>query len=319
MRIVVTDGYPMNPGDMDWDLLAELGELVVYERTSPAETVARLADADIAIINKVRLTAEVLERLPQLRYIGLTSSGCDAVDLAAAAAKGICVTNVPGYSTMGVAQLTFAHILHIANNVSLHGKDVSAGGWTASQDFCYTLSGQTELAGKVLGVVGTGAIGQAVARMGMAFGMKVIGCSRSGKSVPGIENTDFAALCCNSDIISLHCPMTDSTKEIINSDSIKMMKDGVWIINTARGGLINTVDLAAALRSGKVAAAGMDVLAVEPPTADNPLLQAPNCCITPHLAWMTVEARRRLFKQVAANLSSWLQGEMPVNMVGPRS
>lgn len=314
MKIVVTDGYPMNPGDMDWNIFSGLGELTVYDRTAPKETVARLQNAEIAIINKVRLTAGVLEQLPALRYVGLTSSGCDAVDLAAAAARGICVTNVPGYSTMGVAQLTFAHILHIANNVAHHGADTAAGGWTASPDFCYTLTNQIELDGKILGLVGTGTIGQAVARMGAAFGMQVIGCSRSGKSVPGIANTTFADLCRQADIVSLHCPMTAETKEIVNKDSIALMKNGVWIINTARGGLVNSADLADALASGKVGAAGLDVLAAEPPPADDPLLSAPNCCITPHLAWMTVEARQRLFAQVAANLAAWQAGN-PVNRV----
>lgn len=314
MKIVVTDGYPMNPGDMDWGLLAACGELTVYERSAAEEIIPRLADAEIAIINKTSMNAETMSQLPALRYVGLCSSGCDAVDLAAARERGICVTNVPGYSTMGVAQLTMAHILQIANNVSRQGAHVSAGGWTTSKDFSYTLTTQVELDGKVLGLVGTGAIGQAVARMGAAFGMRVIGCSRSGRSVPGIEKKDFTAVCREADIISLHCPMTKESRNLINKDSINMMKDGVWIINTARGGLINSADLAVALASGKVGGAGLDVLDTEPPPADNPLLAAPDCCITPHLAWMTAEARQRLFSTVISNLAAWQKGT-PANRV----
>lgn len=314
MKIVVADGYPMNPGDMDWQILAAMGELTVYDRSSDEEAVERFADAEIVIINKVYLGRKELDRLPRLRYIGLTSSGCDAVDLAAAAEKGICVTNVPGYSTMGVAQLTFAHILNIANRVALHGKNVSEGGWTSSADFSYTLTPQIELDGKILGLVGTGAIGQAVARIGKALGMKVIGCSRSGKAVDGIEITTFEDICRSADIISLHCPFTAENKDLLNRNTFALMKDGVWIINTARGGLINNSDLADALASGKVGGAGLDVMASEPPAANDPLLTVSNCFITPHLAWMTVEARRRLFAQVAENLSCWLAGN-PINKV----
>ena len=315
MKIVVTDGFPMNPGDMDWRELAGPEELTVYPRTAPSETVARLTGAEAAVINKVKLSAEVLERLPGLRYIGLCSSGCDAVDVAAARRLGITVTNVPGYSTMGVAQLTFAHILNIANRVQTHAADVASGGWSTAADFCYTLTPQTELDGKVLGLVGTGAIARAAARIGAALGMRVIGCSRSGRPAEGIELTDFTDLCHRADIVSLHCPLTEETRNLINDATLAGFKDGAWLINTARGGLVDARALAAALESGKIGAAGLDVLPAEPPPEDNPLLKAKNCFITPHLAWMTREARRRLFTVVAANLQAWRDGKA-VNTVG---
>lgn len=314
MKIVVTDGFPMNPGDMDWRELAPPEELTVFPRTAPSETVSRLTGAEAAVINKVRLSREIMERLPDLRYIGLCSSGCDAVDLDAARSLGIIVTNVPGYSTMGVAQLTFAHILNIANRVQIHAGDVAAGGWSSAADFCYTLTPQTELDGKVLGLVGTGAIARAAARIGAALGMRVIGCNRSGRPAEGIELTDFTDLVRRADIVSLHCPLTAETRNLVNAETLAEFKNGAWLINTARGGLVDAGALAAALESGKIGAAGLDVLPAEPPPEDNPLLKAKNCFITPHMAWMTREARRRLFSTVAENLRAWRDGRA-VNVV----
>lgn len=317
MKITVLDGFTLNPGDLSWEKLAALGELTVYDRTAPGETAARIGDAEIVFTNKTPLGAELLNAAPNLRFVGVLATGCNVVDIAAARRRGIVVCNVPGYSTDSVAQLTFALLLEICHHVGAHGEAVRGGRWSASPDFCFYDYPLLELAGKTFGVAGCGSIGKRTAQIARAFGMRVLGTGptlRPEWREAGIEPVGWEAFLAGSDVISLHCPLTESNRHMINADSIGQMRDGVILLNTARGPLIDESALAAALRSGKVAAAGLDVLSTEPPPPDNPLLTAPNCILTPHIAWATLSARKRLLAVTVSNLRAYLDGA-PCNVV----
>ncbi|WP_319500856.1 D-2-hydroxyacid dehydrogenase [uncultured Draconibacterium sp.] len=316
MKIVVLDGYALNPGDLNWDDLEALGELTVYDRTTPEQTLERAANAEIVYTNKVILNREIIEQLPQLKFIGVLATGYNVVDIDAAREAGIKVCNIPAYSTPSVAQLVFAHILHFTNNVGLHAKSVSHGDWANSTDFAYWLSPQTELAGKTLGIIGFGQIGQAVAQIALAFGMKVIFNNRSKKSTTlDAHQVDLDTLLETSDFISINCPLTNENQGFINKTTISKMKPTAFLINTGRGPLINEQDLADALNNNEIAGAGLDVLSVEPALPENPLPKAKNCYITPHIAWATLEARQRLMHIATDNLKAFLDGN-PINVVG---
>lgn len=311
MNIVVLDGYTLNPGDLNWTKLETLGSLTVYDRSAPDEIVNRAADAEIILTNKTPLTKETIAKLPNLRYIGVLATGYNVVDIGAASERGIPVTNVPGYSTLSVAQLVFSLLLELCQQVRLHSDAVRSGEWASCPDFCFTRSPLTELAGKTMGIIGFGTIGQQVARIALAFGMNVIASATRPKTIAGLEQVRMCGseeVFAESDVISLHCPQTPATEGLINAGTISLMKKTAFLINTSRGGLIVEGDLADALNEGRIAGAGLDVLSKEPPTADNPLTSARNCLITPHIAWATFEARQRLMETAAANLSAFLAG-----------
>ncbi len=315
MQIVILDGYTANPGDLSWKPLESLGQLTVYDRTASADIIARSAQADIVITNKTVLTADILRKLPKLKFISLLSTGTNAVDLSAARILEIPVANVPGYSTPSVAQMTFALIQELALGVGLHARDVRQGGWTVSSDFCYWKQPLLELSGKTLGIIGYGAIGREVEKIAYAYGMKVLIHSRTRPAE--IEDSRWCSLeeiLPKADILTLHCPLTHQNAELINKNSLAKMKQKTLLINTARGGLINEADLAYALNSNMIGGAGLDVLSTEPPEAGNPLLTAKNCLITPHIAWASQEARKRLLETVVDNLKGFIQG-CPVNIV----
>ena len=317
MKIVILDGYGLNPGDISWAPIEALAdEVVIYDRTAPADVVARAAGAEIVLTNKTVLNEEEIEALPARRYIGVTATGYNVVDLAAARRRGIVVTNIPAYSTASVAQMVFAHILNIASHVALHDAVVKEGVWTRSRDFCFWLTPQTELAGKTIGLVGLGHTGMATARLALAFGMQVVALtSKPQAELPdGIRSVGRDELLRSSDFLSLHCPLTDSTRHFINAESLALMKPTAVLINTGRGPLVDEAALAAALRDNRLAAAGVDVLSTEPPLPDNPLLAAPRCYITPHMAWATIEARTRLMAIAADNIKAFQAGET-VNVV----
>jgi len=310
MRIIVLDGHTLNPGDLSWDAFASLGELTVHERTPEAEIIPRAAGAGILLTNKTPLSAATIGQLPALRYIGVLATGYNVVDTDAAAARGIPVTNVPEYGTASVVQLVFAHLLNLCNHVAEHGSSVRAGAWSRSRDFCFWEHPLIELSGRTLGIVGAGRIGLAVARVAEAFGMRVLVSGRPGgnKGSDGFARTDLETLFRESDVVSLHCPLTDETRGLVNRERLGRMKPGAFLINTGRGPLVVEADLAAALNEGVVAGAGLDVLSTEPPPADNPLLSARNCCVTPHIAWATLDARRRLMQTASENLRGFLDG-----------
>lgn len=316
MEIVILDAQVANPGDMSWEGLAAQGNLAVYPRTAPDEIAERAAGADAVFVNKVVLDAAVLAALPRLRFIGVLATGYNNVDIAAARARGITVCNVPSYSTDSVAQLVFAMLLAIVNRVETYSASVERGDWASCPDFSYTLGPVTELAGKTLGVYGLGHIGLRVAAIARAFGMKVVSpTSRPAGSFPDyIEKVDFAGLLSRSDVISVNAPLTASNRGIFGSEAFAAMKRGVIFINTARGPLVDEAALAAALREGQVGAAAVDVLCAEPPRSGSPLIGAPNCLVTPHIAWQSVEARRRLIDISAENLRMFLAGT-PQNVV----
>ena len=316
MKIVVLDGYALNPGDLKWENLEALGELTVYDRTTPAQTLERAANAEIVYTNKVILNREIISKLPRLKFIGVLATGYNVVDITAANDAGVTVCNIPAYSTQSVAQLVFAHIMHFSNKVGLHAKSVSNGDWASSKDFAYWLSPQTELAGKTLGIIGFGQIGQAVARIALAFGMKVIFNNRSKKATAlDALQVDLDTLLATSDFISINCPLTNGNQGFINKTSITKMKPTAFLINTGRGPLINEQDLADALNNDKIAGAGLDVLSEEPALPENPLPKAKNCFITPHIAWATLEARQRLMQIATDNLKAFIDGN-PINVVG---
>ncbi|MFN5160581.1 MAG: D-2-hydroxyacid dehydrogenase [Cyanobacteriota bacterium] len=304
MSIVVLDGYTTNPGDLSWEPLSARAPCTVWYRTAPADVITRLADAEIVLTNKTPLAAETLAALLKLRLISVLATGVNVVDVAAAKAQGIAVCNVPAYSTPGVAQAVFALLLELTNRTGHHAATVREGRWSASTDFCYWDGPLIELAGLTLGVVGMGRIGAAVARLGVAFGMEVL----SHRRTPGPESVPLDLLLASSDVVSLHCPLTPDTRGLIDAARIARMKPGALLINTGRGALVNEADLAAALVSGHLGGAGLDVLSVEPPPASQPLLSAPNCVITPHIAWATVQARQRLIQATAANVEALLAG-----------
>ena len=317
MKIVLPDSYTANPGDLSWADLEKLGECKCYERTPVAEMAARCAGAEIVLTNKAVLNAEIIAALPELKYIGVCATGYNVVDVAAAKARGIVVTNVPGYSSASVAQLVFALILELTHGVGLHAQSVAAGKWQACEDFCFTERPLMELEGKTLGVIGYGDIGASVARIGLAFGMKVLASKRSWtQAAPeGVTPASSDEIFAQSDVISLHCPLTDETKNLVGRRTLGLMKPTAFLINTGRGPLIDESALAEALQAGQIGGAGLDVLSVEPPSAGNPLIGAPNCLITPHVGWATREARARLIRQVVANVKAWQAGA-PMNVVG---
>ena len=316
MKIVVLDSYGMNPGDLSWDALKELGEVTIYDRTSEDEVYQRCSDADIVLTNKVVFDADTIWKLPNLKYIGVLATGDNIVDTVAACDNDIVVTNVPAYSTDSVAQLTFAHILSIANRVEHYAIENRNGRWSNNPDFVYWDTPLMELTGKTLGIVGLGLIGMKVAKMALCFGMDVFAVtSKHRKDLPeGIQKTTLDGLLATSDILSLHCPLKRETREMINATTLAKMKHGAILINTGRGPLVNENDVAEALKSGQLGAYGTDVMCQEPPSADNPLFSAPNFYSTPHIAWATFEARQRLMKTVVDNVKAFIEGK-PVNVV----
>ena len=316
MKIIVLDGYGLNPGDLNWDGFDALGELTVYDRTLPSELMERAAGAEVLITNKTLITAENMAALPELKYIGVLATGYNVVDIDAAKARGIVVTNIPAYSTASVAQMVFAHILNITQRVGYYADENKQGRWTKNADFCYWDTQLVELQGKKMGIVGLGNIGQATARIAQAFGMEVCVYSSKPQFVlpSGIKKMDLDELFAECDVISLHCPLTPDTKEMVNADRLSKMKSNAILINTGRGPLINEQDLANALNEGRIAAAGLDVLSIEPSVEGNPLLTARNCFITPHIAWATLEARTRLMEIAVQNLKSYLNGQIINNV-----
>ena len=311
-KIIVLDGAVENPGDLSWEPLAALGELTVYDYTAPQETIARIGDAPVILTNKTVISADVMAACPNLRYIGVLATGYNVVDIAEAKKRGIVVTNVPAYSTDTVAQFTMALLLEIALHVGHHSRVVHEGKWTACRDFAFWDYPLTELAGKTFGIVGYGSIGKATAKLAQAFGMKVLAYSRHGAEE---FHTELDELYAQSDIVSLHCPLTAENAGMINAATIAKMKDGVILLNTARGGLINEADLREALLSGKVYAAASDVVSTEPIKADNPLLGLDNMIITPHIAWAALEARQRLMDVATDNVRQFLAGNVQNNVV----
>ena len=316
MKIIVLDGYGLNPGDLTWKGFEELGELTVYDRTFPSELLERAAGAEALVTNKTLITSENMDALPDLKYIGVLATGYNVVDIDAAKARGIVVTNIPAYSTASVAQMVFAHILNITQRVGYYADENKQGRWTKNADFCYWDTHLVELQGKKMGIVGFGNIGQATARIAQAFGMEV--CVYSSKpqfALPsGIKKMELDELFGECDVVSLHCPLTPDTKEMVNAERLSKMKPNAILINTGRGPLINEQDLADALNEGKIAAAGLDVLSVEPSVEGNPLLGARNCFITPHIAWATLEARTRLMEIAVQNLKSYQNGQIVNNV-----
>lgn len=316
MKIVVLDGYGLNPGDLTWSGLEALGELKVYDRTAPEELLERSKDADALITNKTVIVKEDMASLPKLRYIGVLATGYNVVDIDAAKERGIVVTNIPAYSTDSVAQMVFAHLLNITQRVGYYADENRRGRWTANADFCYWDTPLLELAGKKMGIVGFGHIGQATARIAQAFGMEVgVFTSKEQSALPvGMKKMELDELFASCDVVSLHCPLTPSTKEIVNAKRLNAMKPNAILINTGRGPLVHEQDLADALNEGRIAAAGLDVLSVEPAAEGNPLLSARNCFITPHIAWATEEARIRLMNIAVHNLRSYQEGKVVNNV-----
>lgn len=317
MKIVVLEGHAVNPGDLSWDWLEQFGSVTVYPRlVSPQETIRRIGDADIILINKTPITEQILESCPNLKLICVLATGYNVVDCAAAARRNIPVCNVPDYGTTAVAQYTFALLLEVCHQIGHHDRAVHSGKWTHCPDFCFWDTPQTELAGKTLGIIGFGRIGRAVGRIAAAFGMEVLAYSRSqtpeGAAIG--RYVDLDTLLREADVISLHCPLTPQTTGIINRDTIGKMKSGAILLNTSRGAAIVEEDLAAALTAGKLRAAAVDVAAAEPIPASSPLLQAPNCIITPHMAWAPKESRQRIMDCTQRSITAFLGGN-PVNQV----
>lgn len=314
MKISVLDGFTTNPGDLSWDWLKECGECTVYERT-PAELIAeRTKDCEIVITNKTPLRRELLETLPKLKYIGLLSTGFNIVDWEYCKEKGIPVCNIPSYSTSAVAQLVFALILEHTNAVAIHSNSVHSGEWAASKDFCYWKTPLTELDGKTLGIIGFGKIGKAVAKIAAAFGMKVIASTNHPAPFENVEFCGRDDLLSKSDFVLIHCPLTPLTEGMVNADFLSKMKPSAFLVNTSRGQVVDENALADALKSGVIAGAGLDVMTVEPPKADNPLFGLSNCLITPHIAWAGFETRERLMKIAKENVLAFLDGK-PQNIV----
>jgi glycerate dehydrogenase len=314
-HVVALDGYTLAADDLNWQNLDALTTMSIYDRTPDPEIVTRSQDADGLLINKVAITGETINQLPRLRYIGVTATGTNIVDLQAAKARGIVVTNVPGYATPSVAQTVFAHLLNLAQRVDHHATAVRQGKWTSSPDFCFWETPQIEIAGLTMGIVGFGAIGREVAKIALAFGMKVLATSRSFTAHPrDVSLVDVETLFRTADVVTLHCPLNAQTKDLVNRKRLAKMKPSAFLINTGRGALIDEQALAEALTTGQIAGAGLDVLSEEPPPADHPLLAAPNCYITPHYAWATRSARERLMHEVVENIAAYLSGT-PRNVV----
>lgn len=318
MKIVVLDAYTGNPGDLSWESLESLGEVTIYDRTAPEDVVRRATGAEAVLVNKVRITRRVMESLPELRYVGVLATGYNVVDLEAASERGIVVTNVPAYGSMSVAQMVFAHLLNISNSVSYYANAVVEGRWGGSKDFCFYDAPLLELDGLTMGIVGMGNIGKAVARIASSFGMEVLAVS--GKTAEELENlgarkaSSYEELFAKSDVLSLHCPLTDETLHLVNAKHLALMKPTAILINTGRGPLVDEHALADALNSGRLYAAGLDVLTEEPPVNGSPLIGARNCCITPHIAWATAQARARLQGIAIENVRAFISGK-PINVV----
>ena len=317
MKITVLDGYCLNPGDLSWDALRRLGELEVFDRTRPEQVAGRAAGAEIAFTNKTIITAETLDRLPTLRYIGVLATGYNIVDIEAAHRRGIVVTNIPTYGTASVAQFVFALLLELCHHVQLHSDAVRAGEWSRSPDWSFWKTPLVELAGKTMGIVGFGRIGRHTARIAAALDMRVIASDTFHGEDPALPDFRWASveeLLRESDAVSLHTPLFPETRGMINAASLQLMKPTAFLINTSRGPLVVDQDLADALNAGRLAGAGVDVLSIEPPAASNPLLSARNCLVTPHIAWATKEARERLMTLVVENLTAFLAGT-PKNVI----
>jgi len=317
MKLVVLDGYAMNPGDMSWNRLDAFGEITVYDRTPKDQTINRIQDADVVFTNKTPLRRDILMNANKLKYIGVLATGYNVVDVDAAMEKGITVTNVPGYSTDAVSQMVMALILELCHRAGDHSCEVKGGAWSKSKDFAYWSYPLVELKGKTMGIIGFGQIGKSVAKLASAFGMKILYFSRNKKDYAmesGAEYSDIDTLLRHSDVVSLNCPLTDETRNLINLDTLSKMKKTAFLINTSRGPVVNEADLADTLNSGGIAGAGLDVLSREPAREDNPLLKAKNCIITPHIAWATKEARQRLMDIAIGNFEAYVEGN-PVNTV----
>lgn len=318
MKITILDSYATNPGDLDWEPIAQCGELTLFDRSAAQEVPGRIQEADIVLLNKAPLSKEAIERAPNLKYVGILATGYNTVDLEAASTRNIVVTNVPGYGTAAVAQHTFALLLELTNRVAAHDTDVHAGGWCQNADYCYRVTPLLELQNLTLGVIGFGQIGRAVACIGRAFGMHVLVQRRdtSEPLPPGMNYADLSHLLAESDVVTLHCPLTDETDQMMNADTLRLMKPTAFLLNTARGPLIDESALAEALSNRQLAGAAVDVLSSEPPAPDNPLLHAPNTLITPHIAWAAKTARQRLIQMAADNIRAWQQGK-PQHQVKP--
>ena len=317
MKIVVLDGYCLNPGDLSWDALGEFGEVVVYDRTTAAEVITRAQGAALVFTNKTPFSAATLAALPELKYIGVLATGYNVVDIAAAAAKGITVTNIPTYGTASVAQFVFALLLELCHNVKLHSDLVRAGEWSRNADWSFWKSPLVELAGKTMGVIGFGRIGRAVGRIADAMGMRVIASDTFQGDPPAYEGFRFATVeevLAESDVVSLHAPLFPETQGMINARTLRLMKPSAFLINTSRGALVVDQELADGLNAGVIAGAGLDVLTVEPPAETNPLFTARNCLVTPHIAWATHEARGRLMDLAVHNVAAFLNGA-PVHVI----
>ena len=316
MKIINLDARALNPGDLSWDVLNQFGEVTLYQKTeSEEEAIARIGDHEIVLTNKVPITENVLNACPNIRLICIQATGYNIVDTAACAKRGIPVCNVPDYGTAAVAQFTLALMLELCHRIGLHDAAVHDGKWCRSKTFCFWATPQMELGGKTLGIIGFGRIGQAVAKLAQAFGMKVIACSRSRKETcPDVEYADMDTLLAQSDFVSLHCPLFAENTKMVNAEFIEKMKDGAYLINTARGGLLDEPAVAEALASGKLAGAAVDVVSEEPMKYSNPLLTAPNCIITPHIAWAPKESRQRLLDCCVENIRAFLAGK-PQNVV----
>jgi glycerate dehydrogenase len=320
MKIVVLDGYTLNPGDLTWDKLFNLGEVVLYDRTPADKIMERSREAEVLITNKTPLTEEIINDLPSLKYIGVLATGYNIVDTAAAKKRNIVVTNVPSYSTLSVAQLTFALLLELCHHVQRQSDSVMGGKWAGSVDFSYLDFPLIELSGKTFGIIGFGNIGKKVADIATVFGMNIIAASRHQTDQSERKNfrwAEISEVMEQADVVSIHCPLTPETRGLVNSESLKRMKNSAFLINTSRGPVVVEQNLADALNKGIIAGAGIDVLSIEPPTKDNPLFNAKNCLITPHIAWATKEARVRLMDIAVGNLAAFINGK-PVNVVNQK-
>jgi glycerate dehydrogenase len=316
MKLVVLDGYALNPGDLSWEPLQAMAEAKIFDRSAEAEIVENAQGATILLTNKTPLRRSTLKLLPEVRYIGVLATGYDVVDVDAATEQGIVVTNIPAYGTNSVAQMVFALLLELTNRVGLHSESVREGGWSRNPDWCFRQTPMTELAGKTIGIVGYGRIGRRVADIAMGFGMDalVTGRRRPEDLPASVRWGSLEEVFASADVISLHCPLQPGTRGLINAARIAQMKPGAWLVNTSRGGLIVEEDLAAALESGRLAGAALDVLTTEPPPVSHPLIGVKNCLITPHVAWATREARERLLETAITNLRVWIEGR-PRNVV----
>jgi len=316
MKIVILETTALNPGDLSWESIKQLGDVTLYDRTAPDLAAQRIGDAEIILINKLPVSAQLMDACPNLRLIAVQATGYNVVDCAAAKERGILVCNVPAYATTSVAQFTFALLLEVCHQVGLHNNQVHDGKWANSPDFCFWSTPQTELLGKTIGIIGYGSIGRAVGRIAKAFGMKVVAYSRTQYPEYQEDYTDLNTLLAQSDVVSLHCPLFPETQKLIGKENIAKMKDGAILINTSRGPLIDEEAVAEALRTGKLRAAAVDVAEKEPIAAASPLLTAPNCIITPHMAWAPLESRQRIMDTLAENIRAYQAGA-PINVVNP--